>query len=184
MMKARSGRGLVSGVIFTLAAIFCFGMGVVFQLYVHHDAAMDAAPSDTHIAGNNNLRVAVPALAEPLSWPPTLAPSQPPSTEKSLTILQTKTPAASPPFVPVFYRDILTFVPPLVQAWRQAKVDWHQLLPKHDSSWERFGKGQKGLRVLVAKEEQLTDHLTMFQESGLAGKYGKDHGALAGYLDW
>lgn len=74
-------------------------------------------------------------------------------------------------------------VPPLVKAWRNAKIDWHQLLPDHLSSWERFGvPGKDGkLKLLVAKETQATDYLTRFHESGLAAKYGHEFGPLQAY---
>ena len=48
------------------------------------------------------------------------------------------------------------------------------------STWERFGE-KKGLRLLVSKEEQITDYLTRFTESGLAAAYGQDHGPLLAY---
>jgi hypothetical protein len=74
-------------------------------------------------------------------------------------------------------------VPPIVRAWRSAKLDWHTLLPAHNSKWERFGTPPKDgkLRMLVAKEIQATDFLTRFHESGLAAKYGHDHGRLQAY---
>lgn len=193
-------KSLFSGTILVLVALFCFGMGVLFQMYVLHDSLFDMIPADTHIAGaagNNNLRSVEREIPTP-----TLPPVKEISVieekienivqvvEKSLEIpasSSTRTPPMSvseTPFVRQYYRDIMTYVPPLVQAWRQAKVDWHLILPKHDSTWERFGKNQKGLRILVSKEEQLTDYLTMYRESGLAGKYGKDHGALASYTGW
>jgi hypothetical protein len=192
-----------SGVLVALAAIFSFGMGVLFQMYVLHDSIMDAMPADSHIAGNgnfiaapagnaNNLRMNLKSVEESNSQSVTssssisipLATAVPADKHIQIASPALSAPSQGSPFVKRFYRDILTFVPPLVQAWRQAKVDWHQLLPKHDSSWERFGKNQKGLRVLVSKEEQLTDYLTMFHESGLSGKYGVDHGPLASYMGW
>ena len=30
-----------------------------------------------------------------------------------------------------YYRDIIGEVPQIVQSWRNAKLDWHDLLPKH-----------------------------------------------------
>ena len=74
-------------------------------------------------------------------------------------------------------------IPNIVKAWREAKLDWHQLLPKHNSIWERFGtpSGEGKFPLLVNKEKQATDYLTRFQESGLATKYGKDHGPLLNY---
>jgi hypothetical protein len=76
--------------------------------------------------------------------------------------------------------------PPLVTAWRQGKIDWHDLLPKHLSSWERFGTPTKDnqLRLLIGKEEQLTDMLTQFAESGLSQQYGYNHGVLDSYSAW
>lgn len=74
-------------------------------------------------------------------------------------------------------------VPSIVRAWREAKLDWHSLLPKHNSIWERFGNPEGGgkLRALVAKEVQVTDFLTRFHESGLSAKYGHDYGVLQAY---
>jgi hypothetical protein len=199
----RIPKTVFSGVLVALAAIFSFGMGVLFQMYVLHDSIMDAMPADSHIAGNgnfiaapagnaNNLRMNLKSVEESNSQSVTssssisipLATAVPADKHIQIASPALSAPSQGSPFVKRFYRDILTFVPPLVQAWRQAKVDWHQLLPKHDSSWERFGKNQKGLRVLVSKEEQLTDYLTMFHESGLSGKYGVDHGPLASYMGW
>ena len=80
------------------------------------------------------------------------------------------------------YRDILT-LPPIVKAWRQAKVDWHSIIPTHLSNWERFGDKQ-GLSLLVNKEIQLTNYLTRLKESGLLTKYGHDFGPLAAYDGW
>lgn len=79
-----------------------------------------------------------------------------------------------------YYRDIIGELPELVKSWRNAQLDWHDLLPKHMSTWERFGE-KKGLRLLVSKEEQITDYLTRFTESGLADGYGHDHGPLLAY---
>ena len=74
-------------------------------------------------------------------------------------------------------------VPNIVKSWRAAKIDWHSLVPKHPGQWERFGtpQGEGKLRLLVSKETLITDYLTRFQESGLAGMYGHDHGALSSY---
>ena len=71
-------------------------------------------------------------------------------------------------------------VPSIVRAWREAKLDWHELLPKHNSKWERYGTPErgKGLQLLVNKETQVTDFLTRYQESGLSSMYGFDHGPL------
>jgi hypothetical protein len=76
-----------------------------------------------------------------------------------------------------------TTIPPIVAAWRAAKLDWHSLLPAHNSKWERFGTPQHEgkLRMLVGKEVQATDFLTRFHESGLAAKFGHDHGPLQAY---
>lgn len=74
-------------------------------------------------------------------------------------------------------------VPNIVRSWRTGKLDWHALLPAHNSVWERFGtpdKG-KGLRLLVSKEMQVTDFLTQYHQSGLSSKYGKNHGSLLDY---
>lgn len=74
-------------------------------------------------------------------------------------------------------------VPNIVQSWRAAKLDWHTLLPPHNSIWERYGTPEKGqgLRLLVSKEIQVTNFLTQFHESGLSALYGYDHGALTEY---
>eukprot|EP01031_Cornospumella_fuschlensis_P025247 gene25247-30489_t len=74
-------------------------------------------------------------------------------------------------------------VAPLVQAWRQASLDWHTLIPKHLSQWQRYGQpAQEGkARLLVSKEEQVTDYLTMFHSSGLAAYYGLESGPLTNY---
>lgn len=74
-------------------------------------------------------------------------------------------------------------VPAIVQAWRAVKLDWHTLLPKHNSIWERFGTPSKEgkFQMLVNKEQLTTDYLTRFHESGLSAKYGKDHGPLLPY---
>ena len=74
-------------------------------------------------------------------------------------------------------------VPNIVRSWRNAKLDWHSLLPVHNSIWERYGTPEKGkgLRLLVSKEIQVTNFLTQFHESGLSAKYGKNHGALSQY---
>ena len=31
---------------------------------------------------------------------------------------------------------------PPVQAWRSGKLDWHDLVPKHSSLWERYGESK------------------------------------------
>lgn len=74
-------------------------------------------------------------------------------------------------------------VPNIVRVWRQGLLDWHFLLPAHNSKWERFGTPQKEgkLRLLVSKEVQVTDYLTRFYESGLASKYGHEYGKLLDY---
>jgi hypothetical protein len=74
-------------------------------------------------------------------------------------------------------------LPAIVTAWRSAKVDWHQMLPKHNSRWQRFGDAPKGykLRSLVDKEVMVTDFLTRYKESGLSNSYGVDHGPLGEY---
>ena len=74
-------------------------------------------------------------------------------------------------------------VPNIVKSWRAAKLDWHTLLPLHNSIWERYGSPQKGdgLRLLVSKELQVTNFLTQFEESGLSAMFGKNHGRLLEY---
>jgi len=84
---------------------------------------------------------------------------------------------------PVFVNFSHHEVPPIVKAWREAKLDWHLLLPTHNSQWERFGTPVKEgkLRMLVGKEVQVTDFLTQFHESGLSKMYGHNHGPLLAY---
>lgn len=74
-------------------------------------------------------------------------------------------------------------IPEIVRAWRAAKLDWHELLPHHNSAWERFGTPQKEgkLRLLISKEVQLTNFLTRFHESGLSSKYGHAFGPMLPY---
>lgn len=74
-------------------------------------------------------------------------------------------------------------IPEIVRAWRAAKLDWHELLPHHNSAWERFGTPQKEgkLQLLISKEMQLTDYLTRFHESGLSSKYGHSFGPMLQY---
>ena len=69
-------------------------------------------------------------------------------------------------------------LPPVVQSWREGKIDWHELLPLHNSQWEWFGSSseESKFRTLVAKEEQITDFLTQFHESGRYQGLGSDHG--------
>lgn len=79
--------------------------------------------------------------------------------------------------------SVLSNVPPIVAAWRAGKLDWHELIPAHNSKWEKYGTpGKDGmLRLLASKEEQVTDYLTRFHASGLSSRYGHDHGPLANY---
>jgi hypothetical protein len=74
-------------------------------------------------------------------------------------------------------------IPPVVKSWRQAKLDWHELLPIHNSVWERFGNPSKDgkFQALVSKEVLVTDYLTRFHESGLSEKYGRQYGPLLDY---
>jgi hypothetical protein len=74
-------------------------------------------------------------------------------------------------------------VPNIVNAWRSAKLDWHKLLPQHNSLWERFGtpQGEGKLNRLVNKETLVTDYLTRFHESGLSAQFGHNHGPLQPY---
>ena len=74
-------------------------------------------------------------------------------------------------------------IPNIVKAWRLAKLDWHELLPKHNSKWERYGTPEKGkgLRLLVSKETQISDFLTRFHVSGLSAMYGHEHGPMLSY---
>lgn len=74
-------------------------------------------------------------------------------------------------------------VPQIVSAWRNAKLDWHKLVPTHSSLWERFGlpKSEGKLPMLINKEMLITDYLTRFHESGLSSMYGNEHGPLQAY---
>lgn len=74
-------------------------------------------------------------------------------------------------------------VPMIVKAWRNAKLDWHELVPAHSSLWERFGvpKSEGKLPLLINKETLITDYLTRFHESGLSSQYGHDYGAMEAY---
>jgi hypothetical protein len=77
-------------------------------------------------------------------------------------------------------------IPYIIQLWRQAKLDWHTLIPKHDSSFERYyndnNETSKDLQLTVLKERSITDYLTRYHESGLSAKYGHDHGKLDKYF--
>lgn len=71
-----------------------------------------------------------------------------------------------------------------MSAWRSGKLDWHELLPKHSSLWERYGESKDdkfNFMKLVMKETKMTDYVTQYVESGLAGFYGTDHGPLRNY---
>jgi hypothetical protein len=57
-------------------------------------------------------------------------------------------------------------LPPLIEAWRNGKIDWHDLIPKHSSLWERYGESQDekfNFMKLVMKEVAVTDYLTQYQ---------------------
>ena len=75
-------------------------------------------------------------------------------------------------------------LPPIVEAFRQGHVDWHDLIPQHASLWERYGESRDDkfrFLTLVMKEEKVTDYLTRWDESGLRAVYGVDHGPLTNY---
>eukprot|EP01038_Epipyxis_sp_PR26KG_P008032 gene8032-10884_t len=80
-------------------------------------------------------------------------------------------------------QDTIENVPPLVKAWRSAKLDWHSLLPKHNSWWERFGTPTKEgkLPLLVNKEILVTNYLTRYIESGLSSQFGYNYGNMNAY---
>ena len=62
-------------------------------------------------------------------------------------------------------------LPPLIDAWRNGKIDWHDLIPSHSSLWERYGESKDdkfNFMKLVMKEVAVTDYLTQYQDSGLA----------------
>lgn len=89
------------------------------------------------------------------------------------------------PIISIASKEISShsYVPDIVKAWREAKLDWHDLIPKHNSKWERFGtpKTEGKLNLLVNKEIQVTDYLTRFYESGLSSRYGHNHGNFISY---
>ena len=74
-------------------------------------------------------------------------------------------------------------LPPIVMAWRRAKVDWHDLVRVNNSKWHSFedAPAEHKLYDLVEKERTVTDFLTRYQASGLSSEYGLDHGPLAGH---
>ena len=75
-------------------------------------------------------------------------------------------------------------LPPVVEAWQRGMVDWHDLLPEHNTFLEKFGDSSDSkfnFMKLVAKEEAITDYLTRYKESGLQAEYGVDHGPLLAY---
>lgn len=55
-------------------------------------------------------------------------------------------------------------VPHIVQLFRQAKLDWHTLVPAHDSSYERYyhdkNDSHSSFHLKVLKETRITDYLT------------------------
>ena len=73
-------------------------------------------------------------------------------------------------------------LPHIIQLFRTAKLDWHTLIPKHDSSFERYFKNEsQNFQLKVLKEKSVTDYLTRFHESGLSSLYGHNHGNLKTY---
>ena len=76
-------------------------------------------------------------------------------------------------------------LPHIIQLFRQAKLDWHTLIPEHDSIYERYfhdgRNGSQSFQLKVLKEKSITDYLTRFTESGLSTLYGHDHGILKAY---
>ena len=75
-------------------------------------------------------------------------------------------------------------LPPLIDAWRNGKIDWHDLIPAHSSLWERYGESKDdkfNFMKLVMKEIAVTDYLTQYQDSGLASNFGHDFGPMRNY---
>jgi hypothetical protein len=75
-------------------------------------------------------------------------------------------------------------LPPLIDAWRNGKIDWHDLIPSHSSLWERYGESKDdkfNFMKLVMKEVAVTDYLTQYQDSGLASNFGHDFGPMRNY---
>lgn len=185
MKRSTKGSNFKLILILISAAVICFGLGLAFQVYIAH--GMHSAlikPNDNR--PSNGIPV-TRSEVEPPSSPQIIQEGGDSSVYVRETSAVSRT--STKPLVNLHkdprsfrYRDILT-LPPIVQAWRQAKVDWHEIIPQHLSNWERFGASQ-GLSLLVSKEVQLTNYLTRMDESGLLDKYGSDFGPLAAYSGW
>ena len=172
-------KGRCFYIILLSAAVVFFVLGLLFQIIVAsgmHDinsGSLTQVSTDTLLRGdrkdpssmNNNISVETHQIKEVI----VSNAYEKQSTESSYTTQ--------------LFRDFLE-LPPIVQAWRQAKIDWHHIIPKHFSSWQRFGANQGNLRLLVSKEEQLTDYLTRYHESGIGKRFGKNHGPLMNYSGW
>eukprot|EP01032_Pedospumella_encystans_P020473 gene20473-23255_t len=92
-------------------------------------------------------------------------------------------PVAANGIAPALSLNGMNNVPNIVSAWRNAKLDWHQLVPAHSSLWERFGvpKNEGKLPLLINKETLITDYLTRYHESGLSSMYGHEYGSMEAY---
>lgn len=86
--------------------------------------------------------------------------------EPSAVVSTSSTPTSA---TPVLSDDHL---PEVVRLWRQAKIDWHDLLVPPTST----GHAGYDLTRLIQAERQLTAFLTQ-----TTGEWGKDHGPLASY---
>jgi hypothetical protein len=177
----RSSYNLVF--ILLAAAAICFGLGLVFQIYVAHGLHSPPVSPNNQRTNSISTRSEPPVGIDELEVTATETKGTPTNlVEESLALsLHRQIGHRSDPKT-FRYRDVLT-IPPIVKAWRQAKLDWHQLIPKHLSSWERFGDKQ-GLSLLVSKEVQLTNYLTRLEETGILTKYGMDFGPLSAYAGW
>lgn len=156
---------LIGGISFVLGFLFDI-------LYLSH--LQQQEQQQNNAAASTNLRVAESSSTASISK--IIVENPCPSSEKQITLY-------SPPNTQEDSFTSKTPVPNVVTVWRQGKLDWHDMIPQHNSKWDRFGtpKSEGKLPLLVNKEIQVTDFLTQFHESGLSAKYGHDHGTLMNY---
>lgn len=184
---------------FMIVCVFCFVSGLFFEMMLLN--AHPNQPKIVHLRTLNKLsqiNTSYTPVTPLIVQRETGANTDPKSTSKIIhTELQIVSGPGKPEIVqnnPIskglpekdkgfFQSGMEMDIPAIVQAWRSVKLDWHTLLPKHNSIWERYGTPQKEgkFQMLVNKEQLTTDYLTRFHESGLAAKYGKDHGPLLPY---
>jgi hypothetical protein len=179
MRQRKEGGGQGSSLLLYLfvAAILFFGLGLVLQSFVVRE--LHVLNKETLKGSTSNLRsekapITNVSVAQPQLELQLLQLQQQLQQQQPLSIISASS-SVSP-----YYRDKIGPVPQVVAAWREAKLDWHELLPKHMSKWERFGD-TKGLRLLVSKEEAVADYLTRFAESGMKDAYGTKFGPLLAY---